>query len=108
MIEINDKARLIAEAGAEGLGMLIDEYIERLIFDAACPERPDHCGDYLDDGKCARWDKPCVFNSPGNCTQCNSETGLKYPNGSEPYCEDCGWPDSDFDKEGEAMKVKTK
>ena len=39
----------------------------------------------------------------GQCPQCGSECGLKYPRGLEPYCEDCGWPDSDFDKEGDAL-----
>lgn len=33
------------------------------------------------------------------CPQCNSWIGLKYPRDSKCYCEDCGWPDEDFDKE---------
>ena len=31
------------------------------------------------------------------CPQCNSRVGMKYPRGLDIYCEDCGWPDSDFD-----------
>jgi len=30
----------------------------------------------------------------GICPQCNDL--LIYPRGSEPYCEECGWPDEDF------------
>ena len=31
------------------------------------------------------------------CPQCGSDTGIKMPTGCDPYCEDCGYPDSDFD-----------
>ena len=34
----------------------------------------------------------------GLCPQCQSDTGLKYPRGMGVYCEDCGWPEEDFDK----------
>ena len=40
-----------------------------------------------------------------NCPQCGSSTGVKYPRGLEPYCEDCGWPDSDFDEEGKEVQT---
>jgi len=32
----------------------------------------------------------------GKCPQCYSESGLKYPQNDEFYCEDCGFPDEDF------------
>jgi hypothetical protein len=32
-----------------------------------------------------------------NCPTCNES--LVFPNGLEPYCEECGWPDSDFNGE---------
>ena len=31
----------------------------------------------------------------GICPQCGEL--LVYPRGDTPYCEDCGWPDEDFD-----------
>jgi len=30
------------------------------------------------------------------CPQCGEL--LVFPKGDEPYCEDCGWPDEDFDE----------
>ena len=33
-----------------------------------------------------------------SCPRCGSPTGYKYPRGLTPYCEDCGYPDEDFDK----------
>ena len=33
------------------------------------------------------------------CVQCGSWSGLKWPRGSEKYCEECGWPDEDFNHE---------
>lgn len=36
----------------------------------------------------------------GFCPQCQSDTGVKIPQGAPAYCEDCGWPDGDFDNEG--------
>lgn len=33
----------------------------------------------------------------GVCPQCGEL--LVYPSGDSPYCEDCGWPDEDFDNE---------
>ena len=35
----------------------------------------------------------------GDCPQCGSDTGVKYPRVGSPYCEDCGWPDDDFGQE---------
>jgi hypothetical protein len=35
------------------------------------------------------------------CPQCRSDTGVKIPRDSPPYCEDCGWPDEDFSDLGE-------
>ena len=34
----------------------------------------------------------------GRCPNptCDSGTGMKYPRGLDPYCEDCGYPDDDF------------
>ena len=32
----------------------------------------------------------------GICPQCGEL--LVYPRGGKPYCEDCGWPDEDFDE----------
>ena len=40
-----------------------------------------------------------VGDKEGNCIQCGSETGVKYPREEEPYCEDCGYPDEDFVEE---------
>ena len=37
------------------------------------------------------------------CPQCKDELGVVYPREDTPYCENCGWPESDFDKEGEGM-----
>lgn len=34
------------------------------------------------------------------CPQCQSWETLKFPNGHEPYCEDCGWPDEDRNGSG--------
>jgi len=34
----------------------------------------------------------------GDCPQCGSKTGIKIPANHDPYCEDCGWPDEDFDE----------
>jgi uncharacterized Zn finger protein len=31
------------------------------------------------------------------CPQCGSVEGVKIPRGLPAYCEDCGWPDEDFD-----------
>jgi uncharacterized OB-fold protein len=31
------------------------------------------------------------------CPQCGEL--LVFPKGEEPYCEDCGWPDEDYDDE---------
>ena len=30
------------------------------------------------------------------CPQCFSWIGLKFPQGEDSYCEDCGWPNEDF------------
>lgn len=35
-----------------------------------------------------------------NCPQCQSETGMKFPNACNPYCEDCGWPDENRTEAG--------
>lgn len=32
----------------------------------------------------------------GICPQCGEL--LVYPRGEDPYCEDCGWPDEDFNE----------
>jgi hypothetical protein len=37
-----------------------------------------------------------------SCPQCSSDTGVKYPRNDIAYCEDCGWPDEDFDEAQEA------
>lgn len=41
-----------------------------------------------------------ILKNVDACPQCGSTTGVKYPRGLNAYCEDCGWPDSDFGKEG--------
>jgi len=33
------------------------------------------------------------------CPQCSSETGVKYPRNGEAYCEDCGWPDDNWEEQ---------
>lgn len=38
-----------------------------------------------------------VNSTVGCCPQCKSKAGVKIPRDSSPYCEDCGWPDEDFD-----------
>ena len=50
-----------------------------------------HCVDYYD------FIFVNILCHPDNCPQCNSPTGIKYPRGYPKYCEDCGWPDEDFD-----------
>ncbi len=35
----------------------------------------------------------------GYCPQCESPTGIKIPRTLNAYCEDCGWPDTDFGEE---------
>jgi uncharacterized OB-fold protein len=38
--------------------------------------------------------------SDGRCPECGEL--LVYPRGDDPYCEECGWPDEDFnDKNNE-------
>lgn len=32
----------------------------------------------------------------GTCPQCDSDTGVKIPREGGVYCEDCGWPETDF------------
>lgn len=41
---------------------------------------------------------PGEKQSPAVCPQCKSVTGLKFPRNDNFYCEDCGWPDEDFNK----------
>ena len=40
-----------------------------------------------------------------SCPQCK-EDSVVYPNGGEPYCEDCGWPQEDFNRPGVDVKEK--
>jgi hypothetical protein len=38
------------------------------------------------------------------CPQCDSSIGVIVDRVVGAYCEDCGWPDSDFDEEGKQME----
>ena len=38
----------------------------------------------------------CYLAVAWKCPQCESISGVKIPNGLPIYCEDCGWPDEDF------------
>jgi hypothetical protein len=37
-------------------------------------------------------------NIDGCCPQCKSKTGVKIIRNGDIYCEDCGWPDENFDE----------
>jgi len=32
-----------------------------------------------------------------NCPQCDSDTGMKYPRYNTPYCEECGYPEDNWE-----------
>lgn len=38
-----------------------------------------------------------ALEGEGSCPRCKSATGLKVPRELGIYCEDCGWPDEDFE-----------
>jgi len=62
------------------------------IYDCGCDGGPTYqCAG------CPRQLTCLAVKDLGNCPQCNSDTGIKYPRNDTAYCEDCGWPDEDFD-----------
>jgi len=73
-------------------------------YDCGCDGGPllEHCSELCPSlNKCrAVRDVSTYLEMYGNkCPRCKSDTGLKWPKGDQPYCEDCGWPHEDFDAE---------
>ena len=58
------------------------------------PVRQDEAGRYY-----LRTDVLENLKKLKSCPQCGSDTGIKIPRSDDPYCEDCGYPDEDFEEE---------